>query len=65
VYDKALVGNGPVKKQWKVSNRCYAMAQYTGFDNGAEDVFCGWCGGYITSDKSTEVQCRAALRTEQ
>jgi hypothetical protein len=25
------------------------MAQYTGVNNGGEDVFYGWCGGYITS----------------
>jgi hypothetical protein len=65
VYDKALLGYGPVLQQWKGSDHCYAMAQYTGFNNGAEDVFCGRCGGYITSDNSTEVQCRTAMRTGQ
>jgi hypothetical protein len=60
VYDEALLGNDPVTQQWKVSDRCYAMAQYTGFSNGAEDVFCGRCGGYITSAKSTEVQCKVS-----
>jgi hypothetical protein len=41
------------------------MAQYTGINNGVEDVFCGRCGGYITSDNSTEVWCRTIVRTEQ
>jgi hypothetical protein len=42
VDDEALLGNDPVKQQWKGSDRCYAMAmvQYTGVDNGVEDVFC-------------------------
>jgi hypothetical protein len=56
VYDKALLGNGSVTQQWKGSDPRYAMAQYTGDNNGVEDVFCGRCGGYITSDNSTEVQ---------
>jgi hypothetical protein len=51
VDDKALLGNDPVKQQWNRSDRCYAMAQYTGVNNGVEDVFCGRCGGYITSMK--------------
>jgi hypothetical protein len=34
VDDEALLGNNPVKQQWN------AMAQYTGLNNGAEDVFC-------------------------
>jgi hypothetical protein len=55
VYDEALLGNDPVTQQWKGSYRCYAMAQYTGVNNGVEDVFCGRCGGYVTSDNSTEV----------
>jgi hypothetical protein len=49
VYDGALLGNDPVTQQWKGSDRCYAMAQYTGDNNGVEDVFCGRCSGYITS----------------
>jgi hypothetical protein len=40
VDDKALLGNDPVKQQWKGSNRCYAMAQHTGVNNGVKDVFC-------------------------
>jgi hypothetical protein len=39
VDDEALIGNDPVKQQWKGSYRCYAMAQYTGVNNGVEDVF--------------------------
>jgi hypothetical protein len=39
VDDKALLGNDPVKQQWKRSNRCYAMTQYTHVNNGDEDVF--------------------------
>jgi hypothetical protein len=38
--DEALLGNDPVKQQWMGSDRHYAMAQYTGVDNGVEDVFC-------------------------
>jgi hypothetical protein len=38
--DEALLGNDPVKQQWNGSNRCYAVAQYTGVNNGIEDVFC-------------------------
>jgi hypothetical protein len=38
--DEALLGNDPVKQQCKGSNHCYAMAQYTGVNNGVEDVFC-------------------------
>jgi hypothetical protein len=37
--DETLLGNDTVKQQWKGSDRCYAMAQYTGVNNGA-DVFC-------------------------
>jgi hypothetical protein len=48
VDDKALLGNDPVKQQWKGSDRCYEMVQYTVVNNGVEDVFCGRCGGYIT-----------------
>jgi hypothetical protein len=40
VDDKALLGNDSVKQQWKRSNRCYAMAQYTHVNNGDEGVFC-------------------------
>jgi hypothetical protein len=40
VDDKAMLSNDPVKQQWKGSDRCYAMAQYTGVNNGVEDVFC-------------------------
>jgi hypothetical protein len=40
VDEKALLGNGSVKQQWKRSERCYAMAQYTRVNNGSEDVFC-------------------------
>jgi hypothetical protein len=54
VDDEALLGDDPVMQQWKGSDHCYAVAQYTGANNGIEDVFCGWCGGYITSDNSTE-----------
>jgi hypothetical protein len=39
VDDKALLGNDPVKQQWKGSDHCYAMVQYTGVNNGIEDVF--------------------------
>jgi hypothetical protein len=35
-----LLGNHSVKQQWKGSDRCYAMAQYIGVNNGGEDVFC-------------------------
>jgi hypothetical protein len=51
VDDEVLLGNDPVKQHWKRRDRCYAMAQYTGVNNGVEDVFCGSCGGYITSMK--------------
>jgi hypothetical protein len=51
VDDEALLSNDSVKQQWKDSDRCYAMAQYIGVSNGVEDVFCGRCGGYITSMK--------------
>jgi hypothetical protein len=49
--DKALLGNDPVKQQWKGSDHCYVMAQYAGVNNGVQDVFYGWCGGYIMSMK--------------
>jgi hypothetical protein len=39
VDDEALLGNDPVKQQWKGSDRCYAMTQYTHVNNGDEDVF--------------------------
>jgi uncharacterized protein with von Willebrand factor type A (vWA) domain len=39
VDDKALLGNDSVKKQWKRSDRCYAMTQDTHVNNGGEDVF--------------------------
>jgi hypothetical protein len=42
VDDKALLGNDSVKQQWKRSDRCYAVAQYTRVNNGGEDVFCGF-----------------------
>jgi hypothetical protein len=48
VDDEALLDNGPVTQQWKGSDRCYAMDQHTGVNNGVEDVFSGRCGGYIT-----------------
>jgi hypothetical protein len=35
-----LLGNDPVKQQWKRSDRCYVMTQYTYVNNGGEDVFC-------------------------
>jgi hypothetical protein len=58
--DEALLGNDPVRQQWKGSDRCYAMAQYTSANNGVEDVFFGGrCRGYITSDNSTEQKCSA------
>jgi hypothetical protein len=38
--DEALLGNDPVKQQWNGSDHCYAMAHYTGVNNGVEDVFC-------------------------
>jgi hypothetical protein len=37
---KALLGNNPVKQQWKRSDRCYAMTHYTRIHNGGEDDFC-------------------------
>jgi hypothetical protein len=40
VDDKALLGNDSVKQQWKRSDSCYAMTQYTGVKNGGEYVFC-------------------------
>jgi hypothetical protein len=40
VDEKALLGNDLVKQQWKRSDRCYAMTQYTHVNNGGEDVFC-------------------------
>jgi hypothetical protein len=54
VDDEAFLGNDPVTQQWKGSDHCYTMAQYTGANNGVEDVFCGRCGGYIRSDNITE-----------
>jgi hypothetical protein len=39
VDDKGLLGKDPIKQQWKGSDRCYAMAQYTDVNNGDEDVF--------------------------
>jgi hypothetical protein len=38
--DKALLGNDSVMQQWKGSDRCYAMTQYTHVNNGGENVFC-------------------------
>jgi hypothetical protein len=32
------------------------MTQYTGVNNGGEDVFCGRCDGYITSMKPATEQ---------
>jgi predicted nucleotide-binding protein (sugar kinase/HSP70/actin superfamily) len=55
VDDEALLGNDPVTNQWKGSDRCYAMAQYTGLNNGVEGVFCGRCGG-DNSIESSAVQ---------
>jgi hypothetical protein len=46
-----LLGNDSVKQEWKRSDGCYAMTQYAHVNNGGEDVFCGQCGGYITSMK--------------
>jgi hypothetical protein len=46
-----LPSNDPVKQQWKRRDRCYAMTWYTHVNNGGENVFCGRCGGYITSMK--------------
>jgi hypothetical protein len=40
VDDKALLGNDPVKQQWKGSDRCCLMTQYTHVNNGGEYVFC-------------------------
>jgi hypothetical protein len=40
VDDKSLLGNDSVKQQWKHNDHCYAMTQYTGVNNGGEDVFC-------------------------
>jgi hypothetical protein len=37
--EKALLDNDPVKQQWKRSDSCYAMTQYTYVNNG-DDVFC-------------------------
>jgi hypothetical protein len=34
VDDKALLGNDSVKQQWKRSDCCYAMTQYTHVNNG-------------------------------
>jgi hypothetical protein len=56
VNDKALLGNDSVNQQWKRSDRCYAMTHYTLVNNGGEDVFCGRCGGYITSMKPVTEQ---------
>jgi hypothetical protein len=39
VDDKALLGNDPVKQQWKRRDRCNAMTQYTHVKNADEDVF--------------------------
>jgi hypothetical protein len=52
-------------QQWKGSDRCCAVAQYTGANNGVEDAFCGRCGGYITSDNSKDaaVQNNSENRT--
>jgi hypothetical protein len=51
VDDKALLGNDPVKQQWKGSNRCYAVTQYTCQQWRWRCFLCGWCGGDITSMK--------------
>jgi hypothetical protein len=56
VDDKALLSNDPVKQQWKGSDHCYAMAQFTGVNNGVEDGFRSWCGDYITSMKPVTEQ---------
>jgi hypothetical protein len=56
VDDKALLGNDAVKQQWKGSDCFYAIAQYTGVNNGVEDGFCGRCGDYITSMKPVTEQ---------
>jgi hypothetical protein len=40
VGDEALLGSHPIKQQWKGRDRCYAMAQYTGVNNGVEGDFC-------------------------
>jgi hypothetical protein len=66
VDDEALLGNEPVMQQWKGSDRCCAVAQYTGANNGVEDAFCGRCGGYITVTTIVRtVQCRTVVRIEQ
>jgi hypothetical protein len=41
VDDEALLGNDSVKQQWKGSDCCYAMAQYTGVNNGVETSVVG------------------------
>jgi hypothetical protein len=40
VDDEPLLDNDPVKQHWKGSDRCCAMAQYTGVNNVVEDVLC-------------------------
>jgi hypothetical protein len=39
VDNKALLGNDSVKQQWKRIDRCHATTEYTGVNNGGEDVF--------------------------
>jgi hypothetical protein len=49
-----LLGNDPVKQQWKGSDRCYAMTQYTRVNNEDEDVFCVVGEVVVTTVESTE-----------
>jgi hypothetical protein len=56
VDDEALIGNDSVTQQWKSSDRCNEMAQYTDVNNEVEDVFCGRCGGYITEFSTSQYE---------
>jgi hypothetical protein len=65
VDDETLLGNEPVTQQWKGIDRCYAIAQYTGVNNGVEDVSCGRCGGYIRECSAEQQGEENSYRAEQ
>jgi hypothetical protein len=60
VDDKALLGNDPVKQQWKRSDRCYVMTQYIRFNNEGKDVF-SVVGAVVTAEKSVSL-VRASMK---
>jgi hypothetical protein len=56
VDDEALLGNDTVKQYKKGSDHCYAMARYTGVNNGVKDVFFVVGAAVIQqSDNSSEI----------